>query len=1097
METASQWLAEALADFGRSCKQRLDGTGEAEAAIRPPLEALLQTASTEFGLTMVPHGEAALADLKVRPDYAIRVNGAIAGYVEVKKPRTDIDPESFTGHNRRQWERLRDLPNLVYTNGRDWALYRHGELVGEVVRLDGNLYTAGAKLAARDGSFERLLRDFLGWKPTPIRSVEQLVRAVAPLCLLLRHEVTDQLAREADAIRAGQPEDEQPFTGLASDWRTLLFPTASDDTFADGYAQAVTFALLLARSEDITLDGRNLHEVGDKLGAGHSLMGKALQLLTDNVTETFRVSLDLLVRVIGAVQWEHIRQADTDTYLHLYERFLDVYDEQLRKASGSYYTPHEVVSHMVRLVDEALRSRLGCERGFLSPEVLTVDPAMGTGTYLHGILNHVAKQVEQEDGPGAVPQAVGEVAKRLVGFELQVGPYAVAELRAADMLRRQGAQIPTEGLQLYVTDTLDDPHQEETQLAVFAALSRSRRRANKIKAKTPVTVVIGNPPYKERAEGAGGWIEQKHKTPGSKAPLDDFRLPGNGRLEYVLKNLYIYFWRWATYKVFDAHTDHRHGVVHFITTSGYLRGPGFKGMREYLRRTCDEGWIINVSPEGMQPDVPTRVFPGVQQPLAIALFVRSKETDDTTPARIHYAEVRGRRDDKYEQLGKLTLDGDGWRDARTAWTAPFTPAADSDWDEYPALGDLMPWVAPGVKPNRGWVYSPSPEVLRERWGRLVAETDIERKKVLFKESRDRKIDTHVGPLPGGHEHVGTIREESGACPEPVRVAYRSFDRQWVIPDNRLFHGPSPDLWRAVRSEQIFVVEQHAHEIRSGPGVVFAALVLDMHYFNGRGGRVLPMLHADGSPNIAPRLLALLSTRLGITVTAPKFVAYLAGVVAHSGFTQRFTDELTTPGIRVPLTTDPELWAQAVDLGQEVIWASTYGQALSDAAVGRPKSDIRYPTADPRRPQNLKPVAATPLPDDIRYDAATETLHVGNGTFGPVPEAVWSYDVGGMPVLKKWFSYRKAQPGGKKTSPLDDIHAERWPHDWTRELNDLLTVLRRLTELEPRQADLLERIVSSPQLTVTELTKQGILPVPKAAGKARKAVAGALLDFGDA
>jgi len=54
---------------------------------------------------------------------------------------------------------------------------------------------------------------------------------------------------ERAAVRAGAPEHQQPFTGLALDWRRMLFPTASDSEFADGYAQAVTFALLLARSE--------------------------------------------------------------------------------------------------------------------------------------------------------------------------------------------------------------------------------------------------------------------------------------------------------------------------------------------------------------------------------------------------------------------------------------------------------------------------------------------------------------------------------------------------------------------------------------------------------------------------------------------------------------------------------------------------------------------------------------------------------------------------------------------------------------------------------------------------------------------------------
>jgi hypothetical protein len=103
------------------------------------------------------------------------------------------------------------------------------------------------------------------------------------------------------------------FTGLMGDWRKLLFPTADDATFADGYAQAVTFALLLARTEDLRLTGTGLHEIGRRLDAGHALMNKALQLLTDNVTDNFEMTLDLLVHVIDAVRWESIRKGRSST----------------------------------------------------------------------------------------------------------------------------------------------------------------------------------------------------------------------------------------------------------------------------------------------------------------------------------------------------------------------------------------------------------------------------------------------------------------------------------------------------------------------------------------------------------------------------------------------------------------------------------------------------------------------------------------------------------------------------------------------------------------------------------------------------------------
>lgn len=482
---SESWLVEAVSAFGVACRAKLAGPGDREAAIRAPLEGLLGAAGAHLGVAAVFHDEVRDTQRQVRPDYGVSVGGVITGYIEVKAPGKGIDPGRFTGHDLRQWQRQRDLPNLLYTNGTEWRLYRDGEpWAGPVAFTGGALEMAGLGLEA-SAAFEALITDFLRWHPAPITSVGALVRAVAPLTRLLRGEVLDQLDAERQAVAAGADRYAQPFLGLAQDWRALLFPTADDKTFADGYAQAVTFALLLARTEDIDLIGRPLHEIGAQLGNEHSLMGRALQLLTDVVAADFKVTLDLLVRVIGAVNWPRVRQGRRDTYLHLYEHFLDAYDSQLRKQSGSYYTPREVVNDMVRLTEEALVHRLGKTTGFRDPAVFTLDPAMGTGTYLHTILERVAGQAAAADGPGAVPGALTQAAQRMAGFELQMGPYAVAELRTADLLASHHASPPPQGMHLYVTDTLDDPYAAQTQIGSgLQLIAQSRRRANQIKATT-------------------------------------------------------------------------------------------------------------------------------------------------------------------------------------------------------------------------------------------------------------------------------------------------------------------------------------------------------------------------------------------------------------------------------------------------------------------------------------------------------------------------------------------------------------------------------------------------------------------------------------
>lgn len=1071
MKISKGW-PQAVSTFGSDAAAKLAGPGDREAAIRAPLDALVTQLGSLLKLTVVPYDEVSDRERGVRPDYAISVNGAITGYIEVKAPARGVDPAQFSGHDLVQWERQRDLPNLIYTNGIEWRLWRDSEPIGEPVLLHGDLNTAGAGLEA-EPNFETLITDFLRWHPAPITSVGALVRAVAPLTRLLRGEVLDQLRSEAAAI-AVKKNAPTPFRDLAKDWRQLLFPSATDEAFADGYAQSVTFALLLARSENIKLEATPLHEIGRVLGDHHSLMGKALQVLTDDVHVDFKISLDLLVRVVSAVKWERVRK-NQDTYLHLYENFLDEYDPQLRKESGTYYTPRPVVTQMVRLTEEVLATRLEKPARFLDDTVVTIDPAMGTGTYLHAIIERAAAQVEAEDGPGAVSGAMNLLSHRLIGFELQMGAFAVAELRTTDLLRSMGATIPTDGLKLFVTDTLDDPNAPLTHLgAGLELIARSRRRANVIKATQQVTVVIGNPPYRERAEGLGGWIESGDSASGLKAPLDEFRTATTGKFEHNLKNLYVYFWRWATQKVFDDFPE-AGGIVCFISTSGYIRGPGFAGMRKYLRERASEGWVINVSPEGMRPAINTRIFPGVQQPLAIGIFVRKPGTTNDAPALIRYTEITGRRESKYKILDELELEGDSWRFARTAWTSPFTPAAESDWDTYIALNDIFPWTSPGVTANRRWPLATTPEVLNDRWAAMLAAPTTALKTELMKATSDRNLNKSPAPLPGSDVSTSTTKlmYESGPAQTPIRVGYRTLDRQWMIPDARIIDRPRPDLWRARLAGQIFTIEQHARTLDGGPGVVFSALIPDLDHFltrQGGGGRVLPFLHPNGDSTIPAALLTALETVLAFEVTSADLLAYIAGVASHTAFTTHFTDELKTPGIRIPITSSRELWDEAVGYGKEVIWAQTYGEALPDADADRPKGSVRLPAGHSAKITSL--TAVTGLPDDIRFDAEKEKIHIGTGTWGPVSQQMWDYEIGMRSVITSWFNYRRAETTGRVTSPLDLIVPTEWSPHWTNEFTDLLSIIWRLSSMEPKQAALLTNILAGPIIDKTILEASG-------------------------
>lgn len=204
------------------------------------------------------------------------------------------------------------------------------------------------------------------------------------------------------------------------------------------------------------------------------------------------------------------------------------------------------------------------------------------------------------------------------------------------------------------------------------------------------------------------------------------------------------------------------------------------------------------------------------------------------------------------------------------------------------------------------------------------------------------------------------------------------------------------------------------------------------------------------------------------------MAYLAAVAAHPAYAVRFAPDLVQPGLRVPLTADPALFAEAAALGREVVWLHTFGERFADASAGRPPGPPRAEGA--ARPALLDDIPADA--DALAYLAPDRRLMVGTAAIENVAPEVWAYEVSGKQVLTQWFSYRRldrSRPtiGDKRPpSPLETTRPAGWLPEYTTELLNVLNVLTRLVALEPAQADLLDRIVAGPLLAADDLDAAG-------------------------
>lgn len=1062
-----------LDTFGERLTRNFAAAGavpaQAEDQLKPSVVDLLEAVGTVLSLATVARTEAQASELGVRPDVGVSVEELLTGHVELKAPGKGARGRAFTDpHDRAQFKRFADHPNVIYTDGNEWALYRKGETVGNVVRASGDVTTDGASTYtdAECIGLEALLRDFFTWAPLVPPSPAALAQALAPLTRLLREAVEESLEDEASNL-----------SQLAGEWRSIFFPDADDAQFADAYAQTVTYALLLARVEGET---ELRDHAADRLDARHDLLAQVLRVLAQPAARAeVEVPVSLLERTIAAVDPAELarRARGGDVWLYFYEDFLAAYDPKLRRQSGVYYTPVEVVGAQVRLVAELLREQFDLELGFAEPDVVVLDPAVGTGTYLLAALEEGIETAEKALGPAARAERTSTMARNLHGFELLVGAYAVAQLRIAQQVLANGGEIPADGLPILLTDTLESPFAAPAHLAAAPLfekrLAEENERARAVKTDTQVLVCLGNPPYFRQVidpdeagevDRQGGWV--RFGDEGNGGILADFIRDSPPVHVKNLYNLYVYFWRWALWKVFE--TGERRGIVTFITASSYLRGPGFAGMRRQMRELFDELWILDLGGEGRGARRSENVF-AIQTPVAIAIGYRTAEGQPTEPARIRYARVDGTRAEKLTRLSEITsIEDIEWRECMNGWTQPLLSTGEGDFFSYPALTDIFPWQHSGVQFKRTWPIAPDPDSLNRRWAALL-DSAGEKQRMLFHESRDRHLDRSYRALAAEDAKLPSIAkvEPSTNAPTITWYAYRSFDRQHCLADSRLGDFLRPVLWRTLSARQLFLTSFLTGILSDGPAGVVAHLIPDLHHFHGSfGGKDVIPLWRDAvctSPNVTSGLLESIGDRVGREISPEDLLAYSYALLAAPSYTARFFEELEIPGPRVPLTADVALFERAVELGRRLIWLHTYGERLvppGERARRIPQGGARYE----------KPIPSTEsgFPVSHSYDETTRELHVGDGVFGPVSPEVRAFSVSGLDVIGSWLDYRMKDGAGRRSSPLDEIRPTIWPESFTTELLELLWVLEHTVALGPDLDATLNAIVAGSTILAAEL-----------------------------
>ena len=423
--------------------------------------------------------------------------------------------------------------------------------------------------------------------PAP-KNAEAIAQVLAHAARLVREVVAAQCVEGLHGLLAD----------VRAEFNETLFARAeaggydqsgSDGLFASAFAQTLIFGLLLAREASHGAEvGAQAYQM---LPAGtYPLLRGTLRALTlDEVRAMLEVAFDLALDAANSVVPDMLKPTGgRDPLLYLYEDFLRVFDPEAAVKYGVYYTPPEVVRFIVAEADRALRNGLGTD-GLLDPNVQLLDPACGTGTFLIGAAGAVAASAAARFGEGAVPTEISAFGQRTNGFELLVGPYTVAHYR---MLREiDGHGGTAEHLPIFLADTLAPPAGAAgvaTHLAFMGApMVAERQAADAVKQAAPILAIIGNPPYRRLRRGEVERLVGADMAQRWRDLTQPVRDAGFGRALNAFPDLYIAFYRWALWRLFEAAGAQGRGVLAFITNRGFLAGRGFGGLRRMLRRRFD------------------------------------------------------------------------------------------------------------------------------------------------------------------------------------------------------------------------------------------------------------------------------------------------------------------------------------------------------------------------------------------------------------------------------------------------------------------------------------------------------------------------------
>lgn len=329
--------------------------------------------------------------------------------------------------------------------------------------------------------------------------------------------------------------------------------------------------------------------------------------------------------------------------------------------------------------------------------------------------------------------------KELHANEIVLLAYYIASVNIENayhdaMGEAAGSYTPFSGICLTDTFQLYEDENGDVQQLKFSDAFPNNSDRLITQAKTPMQIVIGNPPYSVGQTSANDNAQNEHYENLEKRIAETYAAESTATLKNSLYDSYIKAFRWASDRISETG-----GIIGFVTNAGWLDGSAMDGMRKCFEKEFSSIYVYNLrgnqrtSGETSRKEGGKIFGSGSRAPIAITILVK-KPKKDGEKAAIYYREVGDylTRAEKLEaaktlrsaaastftqRVLKPNAAGD-WLNQRSDLFTQFTAIADKKETNYCTyFNRLFVGMATG---RDSWVYNYSKQKLKTNIGRSIS-----------------------------------------------------------------------------------------------------------------------------------------------------------------------------------------------------------------------------------------------------------------------------------------------------------------------------------------------------------------------------------------